>query len=209
MFPKIDVKSKKKKIDVSSDKLSIKRKPSYKLERKNLNVKAVVADLEVEWYSEDSKKSKHLDNEFTNFVEDFLTDIEIENGIDVLNDDLENLKDNNLPPVDIPYNEKGQRLKDIIELYFTIDNSHEDYWFVKTDINTEFQTLTNRRSSFRVIMVNMKDMENNKHFLQILFLDPHHLFIPGGHNGKTAEQTKNDTYRSCRNYDTCISEYLN
>lgn len=204
MFPKIKVDTKKDK----GSGIQVNRNLTYKVDQTNLNVRATKAKLEIEWHSESSKKSKHLKNEFTNFVEGFITDTEIDNAIEVLNEKPESLINNHLDTVDINYDAKGNRLKDIIELYFQMNKPQEYYWFVKTDINTSLQNVLNRRGSFRVVMINRKDMVANKHYLQIIFVDPHHLFIPSKFKGKSAEQSKRESYREAVKLETCISKHL-
>lgn len=207
MFPKIKIDAKKKE-NPQSNRVQVVKTPNYKVNKTDLNVRAKKATLEVVWFSENSKKSQRLENEFTNYVENFITDHEIDNAIEVLNNNPEVLKEYVLDTVDINYNDQGNRLKEIIELYFPMDNPQDYYWFVKTDINTEFQKYINSRGAFRVVMINTKDMSTSKHYLQILFLDPHHLFIPSRYNGKTSEQSKLEIYEKCEEYITCLSKHI-
>lgn len=207
MFPKVKIDAKKKDKQ-RSNRVQVVKTPNYKINKTDLNVKVKKATLEVVWFSGNSKKSKRLENEFTNYVEDFITDHEIDNAIEVLNNNPEVLKEYVLDTVDINYDDQGNRLKEIIELYFPMDNPQDYYWFVKTDINTEFQKYTNSRGAFRVVMINTKDMSTSKHYLQILFVDPYHLFIPGAFNGKTNTQNKIETYKKYKEYNTCISKYI-
>lgn len=207
MFRKIKI-DKKPISDQRLGKVNVNRRPSYRIDKQSLDIKADPAHVEIDWYSEESKKSDHIENEFTNYVEDFITDYQVEHTIEVLNNGLDVLKKHKLDTVDINYDSKGKRIKEIIELYFKFRNPREEYWFVKTDIKTEFQSDINSAGSSRIVMVNAKDMETKKHYLQILFVDPYHLFIPGRHKGKSAEETKKETYEKCSDFETCLSKYL-
>lgn len=207
MFHKIDINSKRKNNE-EENRISVDRVRNYNITKRDLNVKTQKAELEIKWHSNKSKQSNSLENEFTNYVEDFITDSDIENGIKVLNENLDDLKDGTIDFVDIKYDKKGKRLIEIIELFFPLTRNREDYWFVKVDITTEFKKITNSRGPFRVILINTKDIKTSKHYLEIVFLDPYHLFIPGKHNGKTAEQYKRETYEQYIELDTCLSKHI-
>lgn len=197
-----------RKIEKKTNESRAYIKQPKKLEEEVRGVKTDSAEVEIEWYSKESKKSDCLENEFTNFVEDFITDHQVENAVNLLNNDLNRLKENIRDDIRFPENSKGERLKQIIEMYFALERPEYDYWFVKTDIKTDFQSSLDRAGSVRVVMVNAKNMETNKHFLQILFVDPYHLFIPGRHNGSSAEEMKKKTYEYYSKLDTCLSKHL-
>lgn len=208
MFHKVKI-NQNPKTGSKIGKAQVKIEPNYKIDRDTFDIKADPAKIEIDWYSEDSKKSKYIKNEFTNFVDDLLTDTDVENVVNVLNNNLDDLSNAKQLSVGIKNTLEGERIKKILRLYFSFDDlPEEEHLFTRAIVNTELQKIRDDAGPVRVVMVNMKDMISNKYYSQIIFVDLYHLFIPSKHNGKTADEAKEISYKQHEELDVCLSKHL-
>ena len=86
--------------------------------------------------------------------------------------------------ITIKNNDQGKRIKDI--LYNFLDQAFVDFhefYFRKSSILDNFNILSPHEGRFRVICVytiksSSHKKERTKHYLEVVLLDPYHLFIP-------------------------------
>lgn len=160
------------------------------------------------------KKSIKLDSHhFTNMLPD-IENQALESHIELA---LEKMKENpgilfetNNP---IRYSGKNkERIEELLTKYVSEDefNKNCDY-FRKSDVKTD--ALLENRGSFRVIgLYTIKPkthpkQKHSKHYLNVILLDPYHLFIPGKHNGLTAEEYKIKVYSEVSENTKHIGDY--
>lgn len=105
------------------------------------------------------------------------------------------------------------RIKTILSQYITEDKFDEicDY-FIKSDIKTGI--LLKDRGAFRVISFYQvepkkdKRQRRSKHYLNVVMLDPYHLFIPSRHNGKSSEEYLEEVYNEICEFPDHIEKLI-
>lgn len=71
------------------------------------------------------------------------------------------------------------------------------------------------RGSFRAICLyriepkTHKKQRHSKHFLNVLLLDPYHLFIPSSFNGLTSDEYLEQTYDKVGHFTESLSDVVN
>lgn len=106
-----------------------------------------------------------------------------------------------------------QRIKSIITNYVdeAFYNNNKDY-FRKSDIPTG--VLSNERGAFRVIAFYQiepkkhKKQKHSKHFLNILFFDPYHLFIPSSYKELDWKENSMQVYEKFKGYTGDIGDMV-
>ena len=123
----------------------------------------------------------------------------------------------NSSQINIKNNDQGKRIKDILYNFLDEDfvNFHESY-FRKSSILDNFNILSPHEGRFRVICVytikpSSHKKEKLKHYLEVVLLDPYHLFIPSKFWGKdkktgkdrlfSSEEAMNRTYEQVKDYN--------
>lgn len=119
--------------------------------------------------------------------------------------------------ITIRNNDQGKRIKDI--LYHFLDQSFVDFhelYFRKSSILDNFNILSPHEGRFRVICVytikpSSHRRERTKHYLEVVLLDPYHLFIPSKIWGKdeitgkdrlfSSEEAMDQTYEQVKDYN--------
>jgi hypothetical protein len=102
------------------------------------------------------------------------------------------------------------RMKKILTNYLSdeeFNNFTED--FRKSELKDDNIVYENH-GDFRVITLYSVEKEQDiyKQYLTIILLDPHHLFIPSRHNGKTKEEAVAKKYREVKNYSYHIKQHF-
>ena len=157
---------------------------------------------QIEWYSETSNSSKHLDSlKFTNFLpyplpaQFELLRAEIKNSLNSLSKyDIDDLGD---------YYRDQRRLSIVQECLKDEDKDNLEYVY-----KFKFTNLLDKKGSIRIYFLFDTDVIKQEYICRVFLIDPFHLVVPAAFGGRTAEQNRDFFYSTNFENKKCISNFL-